>query len=266
MVFSIVLAGITKGEITGKEKMWVIVGSPGVGKSVLTVLLCFHLAKEYKYPVFLGRQLKGDGVEMETPAGRRAGEVVICIDPGGKAVGYPGPATVRTDLIDVYDASHDPSGIQRLVVLDGWARDEIKEPLLAVFGGFDLLAASAQSLHLSKKSIDWLFYQHGRVVTSRGSGMRLNRGTIDWLDCSILRSSCTTLPAAHGCFLGRSLESNFGSMQLSLRLRNVLQWLYREWNSYPSPLLSQGQSNRVIRNCRAMELCSRFGVRSNATQ
>ena len=93
-----------------------IVGSPGAGKSVLTVLLCFHLAKEYKYPVFLGRQLKGDGVEMEkiSTAGRRAGEVVICIYPGGKAVGYPGPTEARTNMIDVYDASHDPSGIDRL--------------------------------------------------------------------------------------------------------------------------------------------------------
>ena len=116
MVFSIVLAGITTGGISAREWKWVIVGSPGVGKSVLTVLLCFHLAKEYKYPVFLGSQLKGDGVEMEkiSTAGRRAGEVVICIYPGGKAVGYPGPTEARTNMIDVYDASHDPSGIDRL--------------------------------------------------------------------------------------------------------------------------------------------------------
>ena len=46
-VWSIVLNGL----ITGSQ--WVIVGSPGMGKSVLTVLLCFHIAKAYNIPVFL---------------------------------------------------------------------------------------------------------------------------------------------------------------------------------------------------------------------
>jgi hypothetical protein len=93
VVFSILEAGITTG-ITEDELKWVIVGSPGVGKSVLTVLLCFHLAKEHKQPVFLARQWKGEG-------GNPAGNVAICIYPGGKAVGYPGPTKKITNLVNV---------------------------------------------------------------------------------------------------------------------------------------------------------------------
>ena len=74
-VWSIVLKGLIE-----EESQWVIVGSPGIGKSVLTVLLCFHLAKAFNVPVVLARQLKGQG-------GPQGGQVIICIHPGGEAVG-----------------------------------------------------------------------------------------------------------------------------------------------------------------------------------
>jgi hypothetical protein len=76
-VWSILVDGIA----TRKTK-WVVIGSPGVGKSILTVLVCFHLARALKMPVFLARQLKGDG-------GLTGGVVAICIQPDGGVMAYP---------------------------------------------------------------------------------------------------------------------------------------------------------------------------------
>lgn len=79
-VWSIVVNGIA----VDKSK-WVIFGSPGVGKSMLTVLMCFHLARTCNKPVFLARQLKGeDDAPLRNP-------VAICFHPGvgGKVVGFP---------------------------------------------------------------------------------------------------------------------------------------------------------------------------------
>lgn len=137
VVWSILVDGITK-----KESKWVIIGSPGVGKSILTVLLCFYLARDLNKPVFLARQLKGEG-------GSTGGEVAICLQPGGGIMAYPATPDDDVDLRCVrrefgcrmrcVDSSQ-----RLLVVLDGWAQAEMVGAMQGGFGGFDLLATSAQ--------------------------------------------------------------------------------------------------------------------------
>ena len=137
VVWSILVDGITK-----KESKWVIIGSPGVGKSILTVLLCFYLARDLNKPVFLARQLKGEG-------GSTGGEVAICLQPGGGVMAYPATPDDDVDLRCVrrefgcrmrcVDSSQ-----RLLVVLDGWAQAEMVGAMQGGFGGFDLLATSAQ--------------------------------------------------------------------------------------------------------------------------
>ena len=132
-VWSIVLKGLIGGS------QWVIVGSPGMGKSVLTVLLCFHIAKAYNIPVFLARQLKGEG-------GPQGGQVVLCIRPGGETEGYPKRREDRCDMKTISaNFGRQFGGLVRIItVLDGWAQTELAGPMGAEFGGFDLLATSAQ--------------------------------------------------------------------------------------------------------------------------
>ena len=74
-VWSIVVDGIAVD-----RSKWVIVGFPGVGTSVLTVLMCFHLARTCNKAVFLARQLKGeDDVPLRSC-------VPICFHPGGSGL------------------------------------------------------------------------------------------------------------------------------------------------------------------------------------
>ena len=135
--WSILVDGITK-----QESKWVIIGSPGVGKSILTVLLCFYLARDLNKPVFLARQLKGEG-------GSTGGEVAICIQPDGGIMAYP---STPDDDVDLRYVRREFGRRMRLVgcsqrlivVLDGWAQAEMVGTMQAGFGGFDLLATSAQ--------------------------------------------------------------------------------------------------------------------------
>jgi len=132
-VWSILIDGI----VTQQSK-WALIGSPGVGKSILAVLLCFYLARDLGLPVFLARQLKGE-------SGVR-GEVAIRIEPSGQVVAYP---AVFGDIFDirypfkVFGRQMEP-GQRPIVVLDGWAQAEIVGTMQGTFGGFDLLATSAQ--------------------------------------------------------------------------------------------------------------------------
>ena len=135
-VWSIVTSGLT-GE---PPSQWVIVCSPGIGKSVLTVLLCFHLAKEFRIPVIFVRQLKGE-------KGPQQGSVIICIRPGGDAVGYPKKREDKFDMkaISAVFGSQFEGPPRTRTVLDGWSQLELtNNPVGADFGGFDLLATSAQ--------------------------------------------------------------------------------------------------------------------------
>ena len=138
VVWSIVLDGIAK-----QQTKWVIVGSPGVGKSVLTVLLCFHLAQAHGASVFLARKLKG---EFEGP---QMDSVAICIHPGGRAVGYPKDPDEKIELKTISAAFGKqykrPS--LKVTVLDGWSQSELATSTVGEeFGGFDLLATSVQYL------------------------------------------------------------------------------------------------------------------------
>ena len=134
-VWSILIDGIVK-----QESKWVIIGSPGVGKSVLTVLLCFYLARDLNMPVFLARQLKGI-------KGSTGGEVAICIEPAGKVVAYPSTPKGDVDLRSVrreFGEQLENINQRLIVVLDGWAQTEMVGAMQGGFGGFDLLATSAQ--------------------------------------------------------------------------------------------------------------------------
>ena len=127
--FSIIVSGI----IDRGEK-WAFVCSPGVGKSVLTVLICWHLATNFERSVFLARILKGGEANP-------TGEVAVFMYPGRKAVGHCGPVDFRK----IYQSSFDNnSESRRLVVLDGWAQSELIGTVGSLFGGFDLLATSTQ--------------------------------------------------------------------------------------------------------------------------
>ena len=132
-VWSILLDGLIN------KSKWVLVGSPGVGKSILAVLLSFHIAKNFKKPVFLARLTKGLN-------GETAGEKAICISPGGVAEGYP---KLPDDVIDLRGLRQtfgraNPDSSRVIVVLDGWAQSEIVGDIKKGFNGFDLLASSAQ--------------------------------------------------------------------------------------------------------------------------
>ena len=128
--WSILVPGIIE-----RKKKWAIVGSPGVGKSILTVLICCHLAKDFNRSVFLARKLKG---EEDNPTG----EAGVFMYPGGKAVGHRGPLDFRKIYTSNYDSYSES---RRLVVLDGWAQSELKTgDVASLFGGFDLLATSTQ--------------------------------------------------------------------------------------------------------------------------
>jgi hypothetical protein len=133
-VWSILVDGI----VTQQSK-WVLIGSPGVGKSILTVLLCFHLARNLGMPVFLARQLKGE-------SGALKGEVAICIEPAGTVVAYPSRPSDRVDLADILEGfgRQIVTNQRLLLVLDGWTQAEFVGGMQGEFGGFDLLATSAQ--------------------------------------------------------------------------------------------------------------------------
>ena len=133
-VWSILIDGIVK-----QQSKWVIIGSPGVGTSILTVLLCFYLARDLNMPVFLARQMKGESGFMK-------GEVAICIKPGGSVVAYPSRPSNKVDLEDILEGFglRIDTSQRLLLVLDGWAQAEIVGKMQGAFGGFDLLATSAQ--------------------------------------------------------------------------------------------------------------------------
>ena len=136
VVWSLVLDGIIK-----RESKWVLAGSPGVGKSVLTVLLCFHLAQVHGASVFLARKLKG---EFEGP---QRGSVAICIHPGGRAVGYPKDPDENIDLKAISREFGKPYKRPALktTVLDGWSQSALEKSSVGEeFEGFDLLATSVQ--------------------------------------------------------------------------------------------------------------------------
>lgn len=136
MVWSTLATGIAADNDNSK---WVVMGSPGMGKSVLTVLLCFYLAWHLEKPVFLARQLKGE-------EGTTTGEVAICIYPNGTAEAYPSHPSDIVDLptlLQSFGRSFNPSE-RVIVVLDGWAQSEIVGYMQRSFGGFDLLATSVQ--------------------------------------------------------------------------------------------------------------------------
>ena len=130
VVWSILIGGIVK-----EQSKWVIIGSPGVGKSVLTVLLCFYLARNLNMPVFLARKLNGE-------RGSTGGAVAIYIQPDGGVMAYPSPFfdlhIVRREFaMRLGDNSE-------LVILDGWAQAEMVGSMQASFGGFVLLATSTR--------------------------------------------------------------------------------------------------------------------------
>ena len=125
-----------EGIVENRSK-WVLVGSPGVGKSVLAVLLSFHLAKSCNKPVFLARQLKGEDDTVQNL-------VAICIHPGGEAEGFPKDTNTDIELQSVSMAFTRPYN-RTIYVLDGWSQQELAQsPEGRSFGGFNLLATSAQ--------------------------------------------------------------------------------------------------------------------------
>jgi hypothetical protein len=130
-VWSILWEGIVEN-----RSKWVLVGSPGVGKSVLAVLLSFHLAKSCNKPVFLARQLKGEGMRQNV--------VAICIRPGGEAEGFTKAPNVMFSLDEIcsaFEVRHE----MVTYVLDGWSQQELAQSEEGrSFGGFNLLVTSAQ--------------------------------------------------------------------------------------------------------------------------
>ena len=154
VVWSIVLNALTHKP---KPSKWVIVGSPSVGKSVLTVLLCFHLAKKFGKAVFLARQLKG---EDDAPLLRKA--VALCFHSNGKVAGFP---RTPSEIMKTGEAGKDYSEAnlgkwsqefqslygRPIAVLDGWLQEELDSNSVGEdLGGFNLLATSAQYLPKSQ--------------------------------------------------------------------------------------------------------------------
>ena len=136
VVWSILVDGIAK-----QKTRWVMFGSPGVGKSILTVLLCFHLAQAHGKPMFLVRRLYGEN------DGPQSGVVAICIHPGGRAVGYPKEDDDDVDLKAIRAAfgTSYKRPTRMTTVLDGWSQSELARSTVGeLFGNFNLLITFEQ--------------------------------------------------------------------------------------------------------------------------
>ena len=208
-----------------------IVGSPGVGKSVLTVLLCFHLATKFRIPVIFARQLKGEN-------GPQQKSVIICIRPGGEAVGYPKKPEDGVDMkaisADFGRQFGDP--VRTKTVLDGWSQQELSLTAVgADFGGFHLLATSAQYRRKSQdtrllvslpawkeENLRKLGEYRGllesdideRLFHSGGSAREFLRPTIDEIRrrikeaiASITEENCKGLLAGYGGSIGMGFDT-----------------------------------------------------------
>ncbi|EQC40059.1 hypothetical protein SDRG_02714 [Saprolegnia diclina VS20] len=118
----------------------VLVGSPGVGKSVLLVLFCAYLAVHHDYYVFLSRAIPG---EPSSP------DAIVCFR--GRHVTKQ-TDHLRQEILAVFDAFKREAvarGKQLFVVGDGYSQVDIDTvaPLASIFGPSDLLSAASYKTH-----------------------------------------------------------------------------------------------------------------------
>ncbi|KDO25259.1 hypothetical protein SPRG_09507 [Saprolegnia parasitica CBS 223.65] len=113
----------------------VLVGSPGVGKSVLLVLFCAYLAVNRDYYVFLSRALPG---EPSSP------DAIVCFGfcHVTKQTDY-----LHQEILAVFDAFKREAisrGKKLFVVGDGYNQDDFDTvaPLTSIFGPSDLLSVA----------------------------------------------------------------------------------------------------------------------------
>ena len=118
----------------------VLVGSPGVGKSVLLVLFCAYLAVHHDCYVFLSRAIPG---EPSSP------DAIICFR-GRHATKQTDH--LRQEILAVFDAFKREAiarGKKLFVVGDGYSQDDIGTvaPLTSIFGPSDLLSVATYKKH-----------------------------------------------------------------------------------------------------------------------
>lgn len=108
----------------------------GVGKSVLTVLMCFYLAKECGKPVLLIRKLRGEGPS-------NAGVVAVHLVPGA----YPEVKAVGFGYYNYKELPGiDEKQKNTMYVLDNWTYEDMKG---ASFYQFKVLAVTGNYVYKS---------------------------------------------------------------------------------------------------------------------
>jgi hypothetical protein len=141
------------------------------------------------------------------------GQVALCISPGGEAMGYPKRREDKCDMKTIsaeFAQQFDEGSVRIRTVLDGWSQAEMVGTTMgADFGGFDVLATSAQYRRkLQDTRVGWLCCLHGKRETCSRS---VNYA--DWKHLTAT-SGCSTLVALPGSFCALSLISETASMKL----------------------------------------------------
>jgi hypothetical protein len=126
---------------------FVVVGSPGVGKTTLVILLSLHFANKEKRNVFFARKLKDDEE-------RAAAYAVMCLRSDGHHRGFGNIRHIDV-VVSILDAFEKDIGSKNyLLVIDGWRQEEINASYNALFAKFDLLSTSAQYSPKSDESYE----------------------------------------------------------------------------------------------------------------
>jgi hypothetical protein len=124
--------------ITNKGKV-AIVGSPGVGKSVVAVLFSLFLATVKRENIFLLRTVKEGSFKIN-----RISVAVICFRGPNNMVVYPdvGNFSNAEDLLRKFAMKCERDNEPHRLVIDGLNQDQLSS--VPMLGTFDLLSTSAQ--------------------------------------------------------------------------------------------------------------------------
>jgi hypothetical protein len=131
-----ILWGVLVEKMVEQKFQVAVVGSPGVGKSVLVVLFGLFLANAMRENIFLLRAVK-------TAEKVKAAFAVICFRGPNKIVLYSRLKTIdkALEICDIFENDCLRDNETYRIVIDGMNQDELS---LTVLSNFDLLATSAQ--------------------------------------------------------------------------------------------------------------------------
>ncbi|RHY03936.1 hypothetical protein DYB36_013540, partial [Aphanomyces astaci] len=115
---------------------YVLVGSPGVGKSALLVLFCCYLATHHDYNIYLARSLKH--------AGRTSSPHVLLCFRGKEVTAYPDCRPHHMEALWATFRTEHVHNLKFLIVGDGYRQANFESGQLDFFNTCNLLSTSAQ--------------------------------------------------------------------------------------------------------------------------